>query len=104
MRTTCKALCKHGSEQSRVYQALTTFLVSNGVSRNPLASFRYNILFYDVGALFYIKELVKKFFIDVWQTPNQLLRAVLADIQVAEFIAGCKALGLINKIITGPLW
>ena len=37
-------------------------------------------------------------------TPNQLLRAVLADIQVPEYIAGCKALGLINKIITGPLW
>ena len=27
---------------------------------------------YDTRALFYIKELVKKFFIDVWQTPNQL--------------------------------
>ena len=21
-----------------------------------------------------------------------------------EFVAGCKALGLVNKIITGPLW
>ena len=39
-----------------------------------------------------------------WQTPNQLLRAVLVDIQVPEYIAGCKALGLISKIITGPLW
>ena len=41
---------------------------------------------------------------DVWQTPNKLLRAVLADIQVPEFLAGCKALGLINKLVTGPLW
>ena len=68
VRTACKALCKHGCEQSGVYQAFTTFLVSNGVFRNPLASFkgnRFNILFYDAGALFYIKELVKKFFIDV---------------------------------------
>ena len=24
--------------------------------------------------------------------------------QVPEFIASCKALGLVNKIITGPLW
>ena len=77
------------------------------ISRNPLASFRgnrFNILFYDAGALYYIAELVKRFFIEVWQTPNQLLRAVLADIQVPEYVAGCKALGLINKIKTGPLW
>ena len=107
VRTACKALSKHGSEQSGVYQSFTTFLLSHGVSRNPLASFRgnrFNILFYDAGALYYISTLVKKFFIDVWQTPNQLLRAVLADIQVPEYVAGCKALGLINKIITGPLW
>ena len=77
------------------------------IAQNPLASFRgnrFNILFYDAGALCYIAELVKRFFIEVWQTPNQLLRAVLADIQVPEYVAGYKALGLINKIITGPLW
>ena len=27
-----------------------------------------------------------------------------SDIQVPEFVAGCCALGFINKIITGPLW
>jgi len=48
--------------------------------------------------------LIEKFFTEVWQTPNQLLRAVLADIKVPEYKAGCKALGVINKIITGPLW
>ena len=107
VRTACKALSKHGSEQSGIFQSFTTFLFSHGISRNPLASFRgnrFNILFYDAGALYYIAELVKRFFIEVWQTPNQLLRAVLADIQVPEYVAGCKALGLINKIITGPLW
>ena len=36
--------------------------------------------------------------------PNQLLRAVLSDIQVPQYLAGCKALGLINKMVTGPLW
>ena len=48
-----------------------------------------------------IAELVKKIFNDVWETPNQLLRAILSDIHVPEYVAGCKALGL---IITGPLW
>ena len=40
----------------------------------------------------------------MWQTPNQLLKAVSADLSVREYIAGCKALGIINKVITGPLW
>ena len=40
----------------------------------------------------------------VWQTPNQLLKAVLADLRVPEHLAGCRALGLINKFVTGPLW
>ena len=44
------------------------------------------------------------FFKEVWQTPNQLLKAVFSDIQVPEFVAGCRALGLISKIITGPFW
>ena len=107
IRTACKALSKHGSEQSGVYLPFTSFLSSNGIKRNPLASFRgnrFNILFYDAGAVFYISDLVIKFFKEVWQTPNQLLRAVLSDIQVPEHLAGCKALGLVNKVVTGPLW
>ena len=44
------------------------------------------------------------FFRSVWQTPNQLLRAVYQDICVPEYIAGCRALGIINKVVTGPLW
>ena len=47
---------------------------------------------------------MKSFFQNVWQTPNQLLRAVYSDIQVPEYLAGCRALGLINKVVTGPLW
>ena len=33
-----------------------------------------------------------------------MLRAVYSDIQVPEYLAGCRALGLINKVVTGPLW
>ena len=44
------------------------------------------------------------FFRNIWQTPNQLLRAVFQDICVPEYVAGCRALGLINKVVTGPLW
>ena len=47
---------------------------------------------------------LETFFTEVRQTPNQLLRAVSSDVKVPEYQAGCKAIGLINKMITGPLW
>ena len=34
----------------------------------------------------------------------QLLKAVHDDIRVPEFEAECHVLGIINKVITGPLW
>ena len=34
----------------------------------------------------------------------RLLRAVLEDLKVSEFLAECRALGLISRIITSPLW
>ena len=35
---------------------------------------------------------------------NRLLQAVLADLRNPVYIAGCRALGLIDKVVTGPLW
>ena len=35
---------------------------------------------------------------------NRLLQAVLADLQDDTYISGCRALGLIDKAVTGPLW
>ena len=43
--------------------------------------------------------LLKEFLTKVWQTPNQLLKAVLEDLQVPKHVAGCRALGIINKFI-----
>ena len=68
VRTACKALGRHGNEQSGVYQPFTTFLKSN-ILRNPLAPFRgnrFNILFYDAGVIYYLSTLVKTFFLEVW--------------------------------------
>ena len=43
-------------------------------------------------------------FLKLWGTPNRLLQAVLEDVTNPINIAGSKALGLIDKHITGPLW
>ena len=55
---------------------------------NQLATFRgnrFNILFYDAGVL---SPLIKSFFTQVWPTPNQLLKAIMTDIEVPEYLAG----------------
>ena len=98
--TSCKALSKHGSEQSGVYQQFTTFLSSNNIAKNPPVSFRenhFNIVFYDAGAVYYLSSLIKKFSTEVWQIPNQLLKAILANVQVL----GAKHLGLLTKLSLG---
>ena len=64
VRTACKALSKHGSEQSGIYQPFTAYLSSNNIPKNPLASFRgnrFNILFYDAGAVYHISPLIETF-------------------------------------------
>jgi len=61
VRTACKALCKHASEQSGIYQLFISFLKSKGVKRNPLMSFCgncFNIIFYDAGTLYCIAKHV----------------------------------------------
>lgn len=35
---------------------------------------------------------------------NRLLRAVKADLQVKEYVAGMRALGLVCKFVVAPLW
>ena len=53
--------------------------------------------------MYYLRKNCKKFFNDVFE-ENRLLTAVHYDINVTSFIAGCRALGLIDKFLTGPLW
>ena len=33
-----------------------------------------------------------------------MIQALQADVKVPEFWAGCRALGLVNKCVTGPFW
>ena len=110
IRTACKAFEKHGNEQSGAHSTFLTFLQSHSdyrLKKVPLASFRgnrFNIIFLDAGILYYLKQAVHDFFDGGLSTGNQLLKAVEADSKVHEYWAVCRALGLVNKIVTGPFW
>ena len=62
------------------------------------------MLFANGGWIYQLSEHIVTFLKKVWGTPNRLLQAVLNDAENNLNLAGCKALGLIDKHISGPLW
>ena len=74
----------------------------------PLAQFvgnRFNIIFYDAAGVFYLCDHMIRFIESVHgKEANRLLQAILSDLKDPVNIAGCRALGLIDKVVTGPLW
>ena len=107
VRTTCKAIHRRGCAKSGCYITFREFLRDKGIDSIPLAAFkgnRFNIIFYDGGGVFYLHEHLREFFTKSYVTSNRLLQSVNSDINNPIYIAGCKALGIINKLVTGPLW
>ena len=54
--------------------------------------------------MFYLHKHMIEFLTRVWGSQNKLLKSVLDDANNDLYISGCRALGLIDKFITGPLW
>ena len=85
IRTACKAFTKHGNEQSGAHATFLTYLQSHSLYRLTkvsLATFqgnRFNIIFFDAGILYYLREAIEEFFEAGLSTGNQLLRAIEAD-------------------------
>ena len=78
----------------------------HGVEDIPLYPFfgnRFNILFLNGAGVFHLYQYHLDFFEKV-ESENKLLTAVSWDLKVLSYKAGCKALGLLAKLVTGPLW
>ena len=60
--------------------------------------------FFDSEVLYCIFDNILDFLEKVHGTPNDLLKSVLTDLREPFLKAGLKALGLISKLVTGPLW
>ena len=108
IRTACKAFHHRGSEQAGCSLYFRTYCRSNGILKIPLAPFRgnrFNIIFYDAAGVYFLKSHMKEYLHHHHPgTLNRLLQAVLSDLQVSHFVAGARALGIIDKVITGPFW
>ena len=108
VRTACKAFHHRGSQQSGCSASFRTYLRRHGIYRIPLAAFignRFNILFYDAAGVHYLKDHMIEYIESVYgHQANCLLQAVLDDLKQSVYISGSRALGLVDKAVTGPLW
>ncbi|WAR14697.1 hypothetical protein MAR_004802 [Mya arenaria] len=93
-----------GEEKSGCQGAFRTyihdFLHDNHLTSVPLKSYRgsrFNILFANAASVYFLHE-------HMLRAENRLLKSILFDLEVHEYVAGLKALGLISKMVTSPLW
>uniref|UniRef100_W5MZG7 Uncharacterized protein n=1 Tax=Lepisosteus oculatus TaxID=7918 RepID=W5MZG7_LEPOC len=107
IRTVCKAVQEKGSEKYGKPVIFKTFLASKNkqdyVPLSPFRGNRINIVFHNAAGVYFLyPDLVE--FTAEFQHDNSLVAEVHADLNVPQYVAGCRALGLVAKIITEPLW
>lgn len=109
VRTSCKAFARGADEKSGCHIQFITYIHDCLKANNyrslklvPYRGNRFNILFHNAGQVYLLhQEMIN--FLDNYEL-NRLTRSVLHDLKQPVFIAGCKALGLISKFISTPLW
>ncbi|XP_071501580.1 uncharacterized protein [Diadema antillarum] len=104
VRTVCKSVQDRGCARSGKPVEFRTFLKSKGIEHVPLAPFkgnRFNILFLNGGGVFFLRSELKEF---CEEQVEDHLKAVGADLRVSQYLAAARALGLIDKLVTAPLW
>ena len=107
IRTACKAIQKQCSQQAGCHIMFKSYLEAQGVSVFPVAKFqgnRFNIVFYNAAGIYYIRNHLTRYLKEIHHTQNRLLKAVLHDLSNSYLTLGCRALGIIGKCITSPLW
>ena len=105
IRIACKAFHPRGSDECGVASYFNAFLSKRDQS-NLFASFignRFNILYYNASALYFLKDAIKDF-IEGWPEPNKLIKSVDELMQNPFNMACVRALGIVDKIVTGPFW
>lgn len=110
IRTASKAFSRTGDQKSGCYGEfklyVKSYLDKNGMRAVPLCPFkgnRFNILFFNAAHVYFLHAHMKEY-LDKQRNLNGLLKAVKYDLAISMHIAECKALGLINKFVTCPLW
>ena len=107
IRTICKLVQERGCEKSGRMVAFSTFMKgSHNIINLPLYPFLgnpFNILFLNGAGAFYLYNYLIGF-LDNVSLDNKLMSAAFYDLHFLAYMVACQALGLIDKLVTGPLW
>ena len=98
IRTAFKAIQKQCSEQAGCHIMLRAYVCTQGVSSFPIAKY---IVFYNAGGVYFPGHHLLK---NVCHTCIKLLKAVHRDLKHPLYLTDCRALGIVSKCITAPLW
>ena len=105
IRIVCKAVSHRGCEKSGRMISFEICMEEKTIFRLPIYQFlgnRSNILFINAAGVYYLFDHLVDFFDNI-ELENRLLVAVHWDLKVLAYKVGCRALGFIEKLITGPL-
>ena len=87
--------------------SFATFLKENFNAKDiPLYPFlgnRFNVIFLNGAGIYELFSKLMSFF-NLIDKENKLLTAVYYELNVLQYKIGSSALGLIHKLVTGPLW
>ena len=106
MRMVCKAVSHRGCEKSGRMISFEICMEEKNIFHLPVYQFlgnRFNILFKNAADIYYLYDHLVDFF-DHIELENRLLVAVHWDLKLLAYKVGCRAFGLIEKLVTGPLW
>jgi len=103
---TSKAFTPGGDQKSGAAEEFAAFLEGKQ-EKNTIASFahqRFNILFHNGSALSYHFPHILDFLDTACPNSNRLLREIQSNLADKVILAQCRALGMVDKLITGPLF
>lgn len=106
LRFCAKCFVRGGDEKSGCYTDFSTYCSSKS-NKNFFISFRgnrFNVIFLMAGFAFYHKNDILDFFQNFHGANNFVQKVTLQLCKSSVVLAECKVLGLISKLITGPLW
>lgn len=95
----------HGDQRNGKAKEWKAFLEKKGI-QNKIVSFlhhRFNVYFVLGGAVYFHRYHLKELLVSL-EGENFLQTSVLADIETKLFLASFRALGIINKLVTGPVY
>ncbi|XP_060585907.1 uncharacterized protein LOC132741695 [Ruditapes philippinarum] len=105
LRTAAKAFTKRGSDKAGVHSYFETYLAGKGI-KNRMVTFhghRINVAFHDGAAVYHHRNEIKEF-LECWPEKNGLLKCIAFDINEMVYLSGCRAMGIFDKLCTGPFW